>query len=182
MTARATPSERSTAVFAGRSLLLLAGLLLGCGWGTAAVGATGPMTACDRRADLQSLEVPVSDLSASVIGHFTPDEPDGEEAESLGARPVQRNSSAPLLYLTPRVAAILENVFSVVAIDSSLSESDRLDPPADSRAVPGDETALSPVVAEPSQSDSSLDASMESVADDVERVPAVQRQMFRTDI
>lgn len=174
----ATPSDRSGTVSAGRSLLLLAGLLLGFGWGSAAVGATGSLTACDGTADLRSLEVSVSDLSASVVGHFTPDEPDEEQAESLSARPAQTTSSAPLLYLTPRVAAILDNVFSAVAIESSQSESDQPEPPSDVQPVLGDETALSPVAGDASKAESSAD----SVAEDVETVPSVQRQMFRTDI
>lgn len=150
-----------------RTVLLLTTLALGTAWCASALGATSPISACDG-ADLQSLEVPVSELSPSVVGHIAA-EPDN--AESVDASPVQVQSTLPMLYLTPRVAAILETVFDAVAIETPASDSDG-----------PDDSPLSPVAGDASQSDSSVISDIASDFEDAEPASSYQRQMFRTDI
>ncbi len=159
----------------------LAILVLGGAWCSTALGATGSMAACDRTADLRSLDVPVSDLSANVVGHIAV-ESGNANVESLNARPAQAESTAPILYLAPRAAVILQNVFSAVAIET---------PPLDSRestqsfateSLSQDESPLSPVAGDASQTDSSELINPASAGAEVEDTPHFQRQMFRTDI
>ena len=178
MTDRAVQSNRSESASGGRHIAFLAILVIGGAWYSTALGATDSTTACDRTTDLRSLEVPVSDLTTSVVGHIAV-EPGDANDESLNARPAQAESTAPILYLAPRVAVILQNVFSAVAIET---------PPLDS-ADPGqslatesssqNESPLSPVAGDASQPDPS---ELIDPAAEVEGVPRFQRQMFRTDI
>lgn len=181
MTDRAVQWNRSENASGGRHIAFLAILVLGGAWYSTALGATDSTTACDRTADLRSLEVPVSDLSASVVGHIAV-EPDDANDESLNARPAQAESTAPILYLAPRVAVILQNVFSAVAIETPPLKSPD---PAQSLATESlsqDESPLSPlspVAGDASQPDSS---ELIDPAAEVEAVPRFQRQMFRTDI
>ena len=184
MTDRAVRSNRSESASGGRHITFLAILVMGSAWYSTALGATDSTTACDRTADLRSLDVPVSDLSASVVGHIAV-EPGDANDESLNARPAQAESTAPILYLAPRVAVILQNVFSAVAIETPpLNSPD----PAQSFATeslsqdaspPSPPSPLSPVAGDASQSDSS---ELIDPAAEVEAVPRFQRQMFRTDI
>jgi hypothetical protein len=186
VTDRAVQSNRSENASGGRHIAFLAILVLGGAWYSTALGATDSTTAtaCDRTADLRSLEVPVSDLSASVVGH-TAVEPGDANDESLNARPAQAESTAPILYLAPRVAVILQNVFSAVAIETPPTPPLNSPDPAQSFATESlsqDESPpspLSPVAGDASQSDSS---ELIDPAAEVGAVPRFQRQMFRTDI
>ncbi|MEE8527902.1 MAG: hypothetical protein V3S70_04930, partial [Gammaproteobacteria bacterium] len=123
MTDRPVPLDHSENASGRRHIPFLAILVLGSTWCSTALAATGSTAACDRTADLRSLEVPVSDLSASIVGHIAV-EPGNANDESLDARPAPAESTAPILFLAPRVAVILRNVFSAVAIET---------PPLDSR-------------------------------------------------
>ena len=181
MTDRPVPLDRSENASGRRHVPFLAILVLGGAWCSTALGATGSMAACDRTADLRSLDVPASDLSANVVGHIAV-EPGNANDESPNARPPQAESTAPILYLAPRVAVILQNVFSAVAIET---------PPLDSRdstqslateSVSQDESPLSPVAGDASQTDSSELINPASAGAEVEDTPHFQRQMFRTDI
>ena len=178
MTDRPVPSDHSENAPGGRHIPFLAILVLGGAWCSTALGATGSTTSCDRTADLRSLEVPISDLSANVVGHIAV-EPGNANDESLNARPAQAESTAPILYLAPRVAVILQNVFSAVAIETPPLD---FPDPAQSIATESlsqDESPLSPVAGDAPQADSS---ELIDPAAEVEGVPRFQRQMFRTDI
>jgi hypothetical protein len=176
VTDRPVPLDHSENASGRRHIPFLAILVLGGAWCSPALGATASTAACDPTADLlRSLDVPVSDLSANVVGHITV-EPGNANDESLNA------STAPILYLAPRVAVILQNVFSAVAIET---------PPLDSRdstqsfateSLSQDESPLSPVAGDASQSDSSELIDPASAGAEVEAIPHFQRQMFRTDI
>ena len=181
MTDRPVPPNRSENASGGRHIPFLAILVLGGAWCSTALGATGSTTACDRTADLRSLDVPVSDLAVTVVGQIAV-EPGNANDESLNARPAQAESTAPILYLAPRVAVILQNVFSAVAIET---------PPLDSRnsaqsfateSLSQDESPLSPVAGDASQTDSPDLINPASAGAEVEATPHFQRQMFRTDI
>lgn len=182
MTDRPVPLDHSENASGRRHIPFLAILVLGGAWCSPALGATASTAACDRTVDLlRSLDVPVSDLSANVVGHITV-EPGNANDESLNAGAEQAQSTAPILYLAPRVAVILQNVFSAVAIET---------PPLDSRdstqsfateSLSQDESPLSPVAGDASQSDSSELIDPASAGAEVEAIPHFQRQMFRTDI
>ena len=156
-------------------------LLLGAAWCTTALGATGSTTACDRTVDLRSLEMPVTDLSANVVGHIAV-ESGNDNDELLNALPAQAESSAPILNLAPRVAVILQNVFSAVAIETPPLDSPDPVRSFSTESLSQDQSSLPPVAGDASQPDSSELIDPASASAEVEAVPGFQRQMFRTDI
>ena len=179
MTQPAVSPQRLELVLGSRQGQLLAILVLSVICCATALAATSPITARDRTADLQSLEVPVNELSAIVVGHVVAD-PDKQDDATLEALPTQGKSDAPILDLTPRVVVILQDVFSALAIETASSEYSEK-PLLIESSVKG-ELPLSPVAGDASQSES-LDL-VDPAADieDVDTVPSIQRQMFRTDI
>ena len=175
----AAPSRTDTAS-GGRLIHLLVTLVLGATCCATALAATSPITACDRTADLDSLEVPVSELSASVVGHIVV--VPGEDDEVLDVLPTQGDSAEPILNLAPRVAEILQDVFSAVAIETAPTDADQSIPSYSLEPAPKDESPLSPVAGDAGQSEPSELADPDSVIDGANAVPGVQRRMFRTDI
>lgn len=175
-----TPNHSDTAA-GSRHAPALAILLLGATACATALGATNSITDCDRTADLQSLQVPVSDLTAKIVGHVVV-EPDNENDETLTALPTQGEPAAPILYLAPRVAAILQNVFSAVAIETPPSDFPVQDQPYVIESAPNDESPLSPVAGDATPSNSSELTDPATGIDEVDTGPSLQRQMFRTDI
>jgi hypothetical protein len=158
---------------------LLAVLLLSAICCASAFAATSPMTACDRTADLKSLEIPVSELSANVVGHIVA-EPEEEKDEALTVLPVE--STTPILDLAPRVTVILQVVFSAVAIETApLDGNDSAETFAIDASLQED-LPLSPVADDARQSDSSEHGDPDSGLDDADPIPSLQRQMYRTDI
>ena len=177
MTPRAKPRSRPETAPPGQTIQLLAILLWGATCCTTALGAT---TACDRTTDLQSLEVPVSELSASVVGHIAA-EPD-EENDSLMILPAQGNSTVPILNLAPRVAVILQDVFSAVAIDTApLVSHDPIESITIDQMLQN-KSPMSPVAGDAGRADSSELSETEAAIEEADAVPSVQRKMFRTDI
>jgi hypothetical protein len=144
-----------------------------------ALAATSPITDCDRTADLQSLQVPVNELSTMVVGHVIAN-PEKQDDTTLDLLPSQEKSDAPVLDLTPRVVVILEDVFSAVAIETASSESSER-PLLIQSSVKG-ELPLSPVAGHASQPESLDLADQAAEIEDVDTVLSIQRQMFRTDI
>lgn len=181
MTDRPVPLDHSENASGRRHIPFLAILVLGGTWCSPALGATASTVACDRTADLRSLDVPVSDLSANVVGHIAV-EPGNANDESLTAGPEQAESTAPILYLAPRVAVILQNVFSAVAIETPPLDSPDSTQSFATEFLSQDESPLSPVAGDASQSDSSELIDPASAGAEVEAIPHFQRQMFRTDI
>ncbi len=159
----------------------LAIMLLSLIGSATALAATSPMTASDRTVDLQSLDVPVSDLSAIVVGHVIvePDDPDDATIDVLA---LQNRSEALILDLAPRLAIILQEVFSAVAIETpSLDSSDHTQAFA-IESLPKEESTLSPVAGDAARADPSELTDPASGIKDVGTAPSIQRQMFRTDI
>ena len=139
---------------------IAATLLLSAGWSTTALGATSSLVPCDQIArNLTSLEVTVEALSVDLVDHVATElDPDGFAAESDTT-----DTMAPLLYLTPRVATILRDVFAPAAVNQSLDSDDAVQ--------------TSPVA-------DSVDENRPTSATDENEIdlPRFQRQMFRTDI
>ncbi len=179
MTQRAISPKRLELVLGSRQGQLLAILVLSVICCATALAATSPITACDRTADLQSLKVPVNELSIISVGHVVSD-PDNQDDATLDMLPTQDKTDAPVLDLTPRVVVILEDVFSAVAIETASSETSEK-PLLIESSVKG-ELPLSPVAGDASQSESLDLADPAAEIEDVDTVLSIQRQMFRTDI
>ncbi len=179
MTQQALPPNRSEMALASRQRQLLVIMVLSIICCAAALGATSPMTASDRTADLQSLEVPVSELTALAVGHVVAD-PDNQDATSIDVLPAQGQSEGLTLDLAPRVANILQDVFSAVVIETPSSDS--ADQPLPVPISPKSELSLSPVAGDASQTDSPELADPDSGIENMDTAPSIQREMFRTDI
>ncbi len=154
-------SRRSTRGFtkAGYAAVT-ATLALLASWSTAALGATSSLLPCDQVArDLTSLEVTVAALSIDLVDHVTTE----LDSANLANESDTTDTMAPLLYLTPRVATIMRDVFAPSANNQ----------PRDSNK----EVQASPLA------DSVEEAQSDDAADEIEiNLPEFQRQMYRTDI
>ena len=135
---------------------------------SATFAASSPVAPCDEVArDLQSLNVTVSDLSVNVDRRAV--KPEGNLPASLQDEAPPQDTAAPMLYLTPRVANILETVF-----DNTTKA-----PPADSQG----DAADAPPENSPSDAQSRLRKSAPVTAIDQESVvPRFQLNMYRNDI
>ena len=139
---------------------LAATLVLSAGWSSTALGATSSLVPCDQVArDLTSLDVAVDALSVNLVDHVTTElEPGSFETESDAT-----DTLAPLLYLTPRVATILRDVFA---------------PATENQALDVEEEIQTSPLADSDDETSPVDAAQEREI----ALPRFQRQMFRTDI
>ncbi len=179
MTQRALPPNRLVTALGSQQSQLLAILVLSVLCCATALGATSPLAACDQTADLQSLEIPVNKLSAMAVGHAVVDI-DEQDDVSVDALPANRNPEAPIVDLELRVADILQDVFSAVAIETPPSHSSNQPLPIESSSMSN--SPLSPVAGDASQADSAEHDHPDTGLDDVHSAPGIQRKMFRTDI
>lgn len=142
----------------------LAGIaLLGIGWCATAVGANSSVPCDQADTDLQSLEVAVSELAVDRVDHMATaaDTPIREVLEGQASA----EAAAPVLFLTPRAATILRNVFD--------SENDAAAAESDSES-----DAQAPTV----QPDSTEKLAPVTLIDRAADTPRFQRQMYRKDI
>lgn len=173
-----------------RYSLLAAGLLLAGFWGAPGMAATGSMVECsgisgqlsDDGNDRNPLSFEVVDHIAAIDA-VTP-------GDDLEPAPEVSEAPAPVLYLTPRVASILRDVFGsdidgVPASDESQAE-DRITDKAAS--VERKNGAVAPIADSADRTDSSdasdsdeITAPM-SLIEQSEEVRRFQQQMYRTDI
>jgi len=166
---------------ARRAIGLASALLLVCGWNAAALGATGPASDCQELSkSLKSLETPVIELSFTLVdlpetdvelGLVTPSEP-------IRAVDSTADSTAPYLFLTPRVASMLREVFDD-ASDKEVSELVLTTP----SSVGSRKESVLPPVAEGTSGQSPLTTLEEiELSTPVQAIPRFQRPMYRTDI
>ena len=143
--------------------------LLAMAWSSPGLAAARTSVGCDKVAqELQSLDidtlvievVDLSDVSQS------PEEPD-ELADSV----------APLLFLTPRVATILEDVFGETDEPEAAVEHAKTTRSAQTKQA---KPATSPVVDNANAPD--MDAPASPMYENAAILPRFQRQMYRTDI
>lgn len=171
-----------------RSLALLAlstALVLGAA-PASAVAAAGWALNCDKVArDLQDRDIVVDALTVEIADHMTDDRGVTDAAAS------HVDATAPLLFLTPRVVHILEDVFG----DAGTTE---ISPLERVRRIVLAANAASPAMEEPSGEQSAdrgdtdeatADRESATVAgpvpdtfEDGDTLPRFQRQMYRTDI
>jgi hypothetical protein len=135
--------------------------------------------------DLQSNDITAELLTVAIVDHMTEDHgataPVGQNAE---------DPSAPLLFLTPRVAHILQDVFgdteahAVSAVERvrrimlAADAATRVESPPESAGGGGD--AVNDSL--PDFESVILSGPMTETFYDNENLPSFQRQMYRTDI
>lgn len=122
--------------------------------------ATNAVIPCEQVGrDLQSLSVPVAEMTVDLVDHVPVD------PELIDEEPAVRESVAPVLDLGPRVTNILRDVFGATN-DELLQES-------------SEQASSSPVA----DSDENKDvAEVSDVTVEKTQLPRFQRQMLRTDI
>lgn len=139
--------------------------LLAVAWSSPGLAAARTSVGCDRVAhNLESLDVDT--LAIEVV-----DLSDVEQAEPSDAL---ADSVAPFLFLTPRVAIILEDVFGDSPADEAASEDTQMEAADAKEAKP----ATSPVV----DNAPNVDAPVSPMYENAAILPRFQRQMYRTDI
>jgi len=122
--------------------------------------ASSAVYPCDQVGrDLQSLEVPVGELTLAVVDHVPTDPAAIDEQSAI------TDAVAPILYLTPRVTNIVDDVFRTA--------SEKLP-----QETP-EQTSSSPLADSDEKSDP-----IEVLDEEIETgvLPRFQRQMLRTDI
>ena len=108
---------------------LAATLALGAGWSASAFSATTTSVECDDLIrDLRSLEVPAATFSVTPVEHVSI-EPIPSDIELLDAQSASSETAAPFLFLTPRVASVLRDIFEV---SQELGAKDEVSEPASS--------------------------------------------------
>jgi len=155
------------------NIAIVATLLLLAGINSTALGASDPAVNCDRDVrKLTSLDVADESLLVNTVDH-TSDIGDTTGLDVIDSRIDIDNSPAPYLYLTPRVANLLRDVFR--SVEKTALSTDR-DPvqsspladhvEADIEKEPGHGDKVVPVVG----------------LEEDEVVPSFQQQMYRKDI
>jgi hypothetical protein len=142
-------------------------------WSVSALAASGPT--CDNSGHrLQTLSVSVEALAAEPVEHI------GATAET-GAAPKPADSAnqaiAPLLYLTPHIAAILNSVFESTDVAPSQEPVTRESVPEAPK--PANAASAAPHATASDVEDDTVPASSVFRNDDIARF---QRQMYRKDI
>jgi hypothetical protein len=113
--------------------------------------------------ELKSLALPVNALTVDVVDH-TPTDPNAIDEQS-----VITDSVAPVLYLTPRVANILRDVFGTTIEELPQELPD--DRPAQPSSSPFADSDQKSDAVEPADT-----------GNETSELPHFQKQMFRTDI
>lgn len=168
-----------------RSAAIAASALLATGWGSLALAAASSVVECDDVAkNLQSLEVAVDELSVESIEHI-PADIDITASEPLEARPERSVVTSPILDLTPRVAAIIRDVFGQPeSPDGNVEEIQLLENSGVQIGEPGKAQASSPLAGSangvelPRSDDTEIEPDRSA---DGDSVPQISR-MYRTDI
>ena len=125
---------------------------------------------------LQRLEPPLETLIVSTVDHVTVDTRQADleamsEFELVSVEPTSGDSAAPLLYLTPRVADALRDIFDsgeeVRAADKMI---DRSSSPIAETEEPADIAEVADEARPAPEGEQEID------------LPLLQQQMYRTDI
>ena len=174
-----------------RTNAFVAGLLLSLTAPHVALGASGLGSGCDTIArELKSAEIPVETLTIDIVDHMA--EVHGTVDPVIGR---DRDPTAPLLFLTPRVAHILQDVFGdteapkakatpterVREIMLAANTAGKAEAPQTAAGAPasgGGETTTKLDAAEPAISPGPLSKTFY----DVDTLPRFQQRMYRNDI
>jgi len=152
---------------------LAATMALCAAWSAGALGATTTTSECDYLIrDLRGLEIPVEAFSVTTVDHVSI-EPIHSDIELLDPQSASSETAAPFLFLTPRVASVLRDIFDV---SKALDERDA----SETSSSPVAETVESERIPDISEL---LDRSEPvGVTNDEIDLPRFQQRMFRTDI
>lgn len=149
--------------------LVVAGVVLGCSWTAAAFGASTLGVDCDQDGnEFLSRNIPAEKISVSVVD-LTADESVVGIERSLDEVGGSDESIAPLLYLAPRVASILEDVFD--------EDSANTDPTATTRS-----SSVSPLADSADELIAPQSTEADSAIHALSPILRIQREMYRTDI
>ena len=150
-------------------------VFLGVGWSAAALGASTIGVDCESATDPLSAEVPDDGLSVSVVDLTDVDSSTGISAPLDDSRSAGQ-SAAPLLFLGPRVATIVEDVFGdAVAGDDDMMRDEHSQ--AASRS-----SSMAPLAESADEPSPTQSAKPDVGGDAHPALPRVQREMYRTDI
>ena len=151
--------------------IAMAGIVaLSMGWSASALSATTTEVECDAIRNLRSLEAPVAALSVRPVDHVSIETDPSSDLASLDAADATTETSAPFLYLTPRVATVLRGIFETTGAIRSTDTSSG--------------ASSSPIAESDSISDIAelIDESDPAVRVEEINLPLFQQRMFRTDI
>jgi hypothetical protein len=152
---------------------LTAVVIASAGWGASALGATTNKADCDAYSSpAEILESPLAALSINPVDHVTIDA-ENSAIDELETDQADRESAAPFLYLTPRVASVLRDIFDFARDDQSL------DSEAEEDAV---SSPLAEVEDDANGKINRYEALPQPAIEEEHDLPLLQRQMFRTDI
>ena len=158
----------------GASPIMLAAALALLGCTSAGYAATFNTSNCETPSHKTESVVSLRHYDATnlhAIDHV-PIQDNAADIESLdGADPIDNDAATPFLYLTPRVASALREIFGSAENDLAAAETDSV---ISSPVAGSDDTP---------EAIESLDEAIitESIDDEFDRL-IMQRQMFRTDI
>jgi len=138
-------------------------VVLCVGWSVSALSATTTDIDCDGVDRLRALEIPAETYSVRAVDHVAVDTVPSS-LDAIDTAEATSETAAPFLYLTPRVASVLRDIFDATGEvdDQEVSSS----PIAESDTT----SAISALIdnAEPAEVEITL--------------PVFQQQMFRIDI
>lgn len=158
-----------------RSIAGLAAMTALCvGWSGSVLSATTTSVECDDLVrDLRSLESPAERLTATKVDHVSI-EPIASDIELLDVQSASNETAAPFLFLTPRVASVLRDIFD---ISQELLDVDASNEPSSSPVAETVDAERIPDISELlDQSDPG------GAAGSAIDLPLFQQRMFRTDI
>jgi len=164
------PSSHSSNKARQSAIVLALTLAILGGWSGNALSATTCTSDCDTLTNnLQSPEVPVEALSVSPLD-LTAKEVVTSGFDSLEGLALSGESAAPFLYLTPRVASVLQEIFEATRDEVSQPE------------LPSSPVAESEEWVDISELLEDTIPASRSQTESESALPLLQRQMFRTDI
>jgi len=162
-----SPARESSRLLLGTAAGCLA--LLATAWSSPGLAAARTSVGCDKVAhNLQSLDI--DRLTVEVVD-LSDVSKAPEKSDEIA------DSVAPLLFLTPRVATILEDVFG--DSEEAGAVKDATTEPEEANSA---KRATSPVVDNGKAPSASLDAPASPMYENAAILPRFQRQMYRTDI
>ncbi len=157
----------------------LAGALLLSGvWSVPGLAATSSLAECDGlSAELADPSLSPDMLTIDVVDHIAANEPASAD-DAIDASPANPAAPVSVLYLTPRVASILRDVFG--------SDIDGVETAADADELDVDTDAARAPIAESVENTDVNDAGEitppVSLIEQSEDIRRFQQQMYRTDI
>ena len=157
----------NTATFTTGTGLVAAALILIGTWSPQAFSASWSKSDCPEASDEIQPEMTLDDLALDPVDHPVID-PTSREIDEIDAAGAASEQVTPFLYLAPRVASVLKDVFGEDRDQAEMEES------ASSPLAERDEVTRFP---------SSVDSELPEGSDlEGSSLPLLQRQMYRIDI